>query len=152
MRYKVRKIDRSSNGNLGFEVLTAVIMKSTIFWDIMPCSPLKVNRWFGREYRLHLQGQRISRAINQWASRLTFNELDGVISQKTVILNGILGAYPSRSMNVCVISVFMLFCVWRDLAMGRSSSQEVQSNIYRIHNFRNYLWIGIDKKAWFVKL
>jgi hypothetical protein len=32
---------------VGFEVLTAVVMKSTIFWDIMPCSPLKVNRHFG---------------------------------------------------------------------------------------------------------
>jgi hypothetical protein len=28
---------------VGFEVLTAVVMKSTIFWDITPCSPLKVN-------------------------------------------------------------------------------------------------------------
>jgi hypothetical protein len=28
----------------GFEVLTAVIMKSPIFWDITPCMPLKVNR------------------------------------------------------------------------------------------------------------
>jgi hypothetical protein len=27
-----------------FEVLTAVVMKSTIFWDITPCSPLKDNR------------------------------------------------------------------------------------------------------------
>jgi hypothetical protein len=27
---------------VGFEVLTAVVMKSTIFWDITPCSPLKV--------------------------------------------------------------------------------------------------------------
>jgi hypothetical protein len=27
-----------------FEVLTAVVMKSPIFWDITPCSPLKVNR------------------------------------------------------------------------------------------------------------
>jgi hypothetical protein len=26
----------------GFEDLTAVIMKGSIFWDIMPCSPLKV--------------------------------------------------------------------------------------------------------------
>jgi hypothetical protein len=26
-----------------FKVLTAVVMKSTIFWDIMSCSPLKVN-------------------------------------------------------------------------------------------------------------
>jgi hypothetical protein len=28
--------------NVGFEVLTAVVMKSTIFWDITPCSPLKM--------------------------------------------------------------------------------------------------------------
>jgi hypothetical protein len=40
-----------------FEVLTAVIMKSTIFWDIMPYSPLSVNRRFGGTYRLHLQGK-----------------------------------------------------------------------------------------------
>jgi hypothetical protein len=30
--------------DVGFEVLTAVVMKSPIFWDITPCSPLKVNR------------------------------------------------------------------------------------------------------------
>jgi hypothetical protein len=30
----------------GFEALTAVVMKSPIFWDIMLCSPLKVNRRF----------------------------------------------------------------------------------------------------------
>jgi hypothetical protein len=29
---------------IGFEVLTAVVMKSTIFWDITPCSPLSVNQ------------------------------------------------------------------------------------------------------------
>jgi hypothetical protein len=40
-------------------------MKSTVFWDITLCSPLKVNRRFGGTYRLHLQGRRISRAINQ---------------------------------------------------------------------------------------
>jgi hypothetical protein len=28
--------------NTGFEVLTAVVMKSYIFWDIMQCSLLKV--------------------------------------------------------------------------------------------------------------
>jgi hypothetical protein len=32
-------------------------LKSTIFWDIMLCSPLKVIQWFGGTYRLHLQGQ-----------------------------------------------------------------------------------------------
>jgi hypothetical protein len=28
-----------------------LIKKSTIFWDITPCSPLKVNRRFGGTYR-----------------------------------------------------------------------------------------------------
>jgi hypothetical protein len=47
--------------NVGVEVFTAVVMKCTIFWDIMPCSPLKVNRRFGGTYRLHLQGRKMSR-------------------------------------------------------------------------------------------
>jgi hypothetical protein len=33
-------------------------MKSTIFWDITPSSPLSVNRRFGGTYRLHLQNQK----------------------------------------------------------------------------------------------
>jgi hypothetical protein len=34
------------------------ILKSIIFWDMTPCSPLSFNRRFGGTYRLHLQGQR----------------------------------------------------------------------------------------------
>jgi hypothetical protein len=44
---------------VGFEVFTAVVMKSTIFWDMTLCSPLSCNRRFGGTYRLHLQGRRI---------------------------------------------------------------------------------------------
>jgi hypothetical protein len=44
-------------------------MKSTIFWDITPCSPLSVNRSFGGTYHLHLQGPSIRRARNQRESR-----------------------------------------------------------------------------------
>jgi hypothetical protein len=36
------------------------ILKSSIFWDITPCSPLKVNRRFGGTRTLHFQGRRIS--------------------------------------------------------------------------------------------
>jgi hypothetical protein len=36
------------NRNVGFKVLTAVVMESTIFWDITLCSQLNVNRLFGR--------------------------------------------------------------------------------------------------------
>jgi hypothetical protein len=47
---------------VGFEVLTAVVMKSSIFWDTTPRSPLKVNRRFGETCRLRPQDRRSSRA------------------------------------------------------------------------------------------
>jgi hypothetical protein len=46
---------RITKVNAGSEVLTAVAMNNSVFWDIM----LKVNRHFGGIYRLHLQGLRI---------------------------------------------------------------------------------------------
>jgi hypothetical protein len=36
----------------GFEVLSAVVMKCSIFWDITPWSPLKVNRLFRGRFRV----------------------------------------------------------------------------------------------------
>jgi hypothetical protein len=42
-----------------------VVMKSTIFWDITPCTPMKVNRRFGGKCCIHVQDRRISRARNQ---------------------------------------------------------------------------------------
>lgn len=96
---------------VGFEVLTVVIMKSTVFWNVTPRSMLKVSRCFWGTYRLLLQGQRISRARKQhsachllslwflaylilqpWRWRwcfplkhqLTFSRLHGIISQKMV--------------------------------------------------------------------
>jgi hypothetical protein len=45
-----------------FEVFTAVVIKSIIFWDMTPCSPLSFKRSFGGTYRLHLQGRKISSA------------------------------------------------------------------------------------------
>jgi hypothetical protein len=65
----VRERTIPTNKYVTFEVLTAVVMKSIIFWDITPCNPLKVNRSFGETYRLHLQGLKISRVRNQRKSR-----------------------------------------------------------------------------------
>jgi hypothetical protein len=62
--------------DVGIEVLTAVVMKSTIFWDITPCSPLKVNRRFGGKYRLNLQSRRISRPRHQATSFTLVSCLD----------------------------------------------------------------------------
>jgi hypothetical protein len=52
------------NNFVGFEVLIALVMKSTIFWDITLCSPLNLNQRFEGIYCLHLHGRRISRARN----------------------------------------------------------------------------------------
>jgi vancomycin permeability regulator SanA len=49
-------------GYVGFNVLTAVVVKNTIFSDITPCSPLKVSqRFFPKR-------------------RLTFNRIQGIKS------------------------------------------------------------------------
>jgi hypothetical protein len=39
--------------NFGFEVLAAVVTKSSVFWDIKPPVPLKVNTYFAGTYSLH---------------------------------------------------------------------------------------------------
>jgi hypothetical protein len=50
-----------------FEIFTAVVMRSIIFWDMTPCSLLSCNRSFGGTYRLHLQGRRNNFSKNQQA-------------------------------------------------------------------------------------
>jgi hypothetical protein len=43
----------------------AMIEKSSIFWDITPCSQLKVNRRFGRICHHHIQSRKIGPVRNQ---------------------------------------------------------------------------------------
>jgi hypothetical protein len=38
---------KSVHANVGHEVLTAVVVKSSIFWNITTCNPLKIYRCFG---------------------------------------------------------------------------------------------------------
>jgi hypothetical protein len=84
---------------VGFEVLPAVDMKSTIFMDITPCSPLSVNRRFGGTSRIILlatclhAGFLLNLFFRPWRWRryvppkppLTLNGLLCVISQKMVL-------------------------------------------------------------------
>jgi hypothetical protein len=55
----------------GFEAFKPVVMKSSVLWNITPCSPLKVNRRFGETCHLHLQHRRINHAWNQCEIRLS---------------------------------------------------------------------------------
>jgi hypothetical protein len=48
----------------GVEVLTAVTVKSAVFWVVTPCSSERTQR-FGGIYLLNLQGRRVRHARNQ---------------------------------------------------------------------------------------
>jgi hypothetical protein len=50
----------------GFEVLAAVVMKISVFWDMTPCCPLKVNRCYGWIYRRRVQSWGVSQTRNQY--------------------------------------------------------------------------------------
>jgi hypothetical protein len=70
----------SARNNVEIQVLVAVVMKSSIFWDITPCRLLKVNGRFGGTCRLHLQGRRISKARNQRETGCTTLKLESTCS------------------------------------------------------------------------
>jgi hypothetical protein len=60
------QILRSVFQNIEFEVITAMVTKSSIFWDTMSCRASKFNRRFAGICRLILLGRRISQARNQY--------------------------------------------------------------------------------------
>jgi hypothetical protein len=65
-RFLLTQLTKFLAYEVGIEVFTAVVMKSTILWDITPSSLLKVKRRFGGK---------------------TFNILHGGISQETILFN-----------------------------------------------------------------
>jgi hypothetical protein len=67
------------------EVGIEFFMKITVFWDIIPCSPLKVNRRFGGTDRFHLEGCRISRTRNQRESRWQALKMEAICSSETSV-------------------------------------------------------------------
>jgi hypothetical protein len=64
-KYKRSECIKQYLHHLGSEVLTAVVMKNSVYWGIASCSPLKASQCFGRTCRLHLQGRRICQTRNQ---------------------------------------------------------------------------------------
>jgi hypothetical protein len=52
IRYESHPLERQY---VGFEVLTAMTMKSSVFWDVTLCSPEDIHLRFGETYCLHLQ-------------------------------------------------------------------------------------------------
>jgi hypothetical protein len=50
-------------------IFSAMIIKNSIFWDVVPFCLPKVNRRFGGKYSLHFQVGGISQATSQCESR-----------------------------------------------------------------------------------
>jgi hypothetical protein len=70
LRIQERYRSDADNRSTGHEIQPIIgehvpAMKSSTFWVITLCSPLKLNRRFGGTFRLHLQGRRINRERNQ---------------------------------------------------------------------------------------
>jgi hypothetical protein len=68
----------------------SVRIKSSVFWDIQPCTPVKINQCFEETYCLHLQGSILSRARNRYEAeskqyKFPFGRLHGVMFRKTEI-------------------------------------------------------------------
>jgi hypothetical protein len=100
---------RNNFRNVEFEVFTAVVMKSIIFWDVTQCSLFSYNRRFGASYRLtcrfllklFLRPWRWRRYVppKRWLQHKT---LHGVTSQKMILFNfrnvyWVSELYPSSS-------------------------------------------------------
>jgi hypothetical protein len=64
-RLKKKNKTETNLGDIEFVVLTVVTVKSSVFYDITPFSPVEVHRRFGGKYRKHLQGRKVNQSRNQ---------------------------------------------------------------------------------------
>jgi hypothetical protein len=94
---------------MGFELLTAMVTKSSIFWDITSCSPLKANGRFGGT--CHLQHKdRISRARYQGESWWQADPEDGgdMFPQKSAEFQRTIWPYiPEDRTLQCLLLVYV---------------------------------------------
>jgi hypothetical protein len=91
-------------------------MNTSVFWDITPCSPLKINRRFVRTRRLHLQRRRISR------TSVKVDEKQGSVPQKRVLIlkelhgsyipeDGALHKYRCQNLRSYILTLFSYRCL-----------------------------------------
>jgi hypothetical protein len=136
---------------IGVEVLTAVVIKSAIFWDITPCSLLKVNRCFGGTYCLHFQGRKICRERSQVANRaftqvsysayFSTLKMEAICCSETSVYFQLFKPWaqpcPSHDWNHdqarhrCDNPLRFLLCRWRWLAGGERPAEH---GLYRLEN------------------
>jgi hypothetical protein len=94
-------------------------MKSIIFWDMTPCSPLNCAQRFGGTYRLHLQGRRnmFSKQATLKMEAISSSETSGATQRTTrrhIPENDTLQTFRDfREANVLTKSVDSISDLWR---------------------------------------
>jgi hypothetical protein len=110
-------------------------MNSYIFWDITPCSSLKVGQTFGGICSLHLQGRSINRARNQHEAgrKQNFKGLHGVMSQNTefFLSTAVRTPNPTGRSNIFATTVF-----YHTRSVGESKESISDTCSINCKNFR----------------
>jgi hypothetical protein len=150
---------RGNMFHVGFEVLTAVAV-SSVFWYIMPCSPVEVDRSFGRIYGFHIQGWRVSDTGNhheagskqssaqRYVTRkclLAFTGFHGVVSQKVELL--IVTLVRTR-LACCLLRALSCVSYFLTLKMEAACSSKTSVECY--HSPRLYIILtrGGSSRRW----
>jgi hypothetical protein len=117
-------------GNVGFEIVTAAIMKHSIFGWVTPCI-LVVHRRFKGTYYLHLQVRSVS-----WPSHSKKQAASRTVSCRSQWRRGLsntgnMGSNPTQGMDVCLrlFCVCIVLCVGSGFATGSSPVQGVLPTI-----------------------
>jgi hypothetical protein len=94
-----------------------------VFWDIIPCSPLKVNRRFGIICQFHLQGRRISHARNWRESRWQAAQFSHLAYTSTLKMEATYSSETSVDFQ----------------GLHSIISQKIELHNYRCENFKSYI-------------
>jgi hypothetical protein len=70
----------------GFEVIMVVAMKSSVFWDITPCSLLKVTQRFGGTCHLHKVKDQTSVIAGSKQSQLACLAYSAAVSSGSLVI------------------------------------------------------------------
>jgi hypothetical protein len=107
---------------VGFEVLTTVVMKSSVFWDITSCVPLNVNWCFGEHIASIFTVERITRAkYQQVTSRTQWTTRDYVPEDSSIAVN----------MSGCAVSKGRMIHEWWTVNVLEGSGCSLISELRR---------------------
>jgi hypothetical protein len=98
-----------------YKIVTQFSVKSSVFYDIMPCSLLKISCHFGGTCFLHIQGGRVSQARSQMKYAATLNGIGGVVTQKIefLITTAVRTSNPTPSNLITCVCI----CNWNSVLL-----------------------------------